>query len=248
MPEEVNRVVTDAVSDLLLTTCRDAEANLVAEGIPAERIRFVGNPMIDSLRRCLATAPPSDVLRGLGLAGRPFGVCTLHRPSNVDVPRVLEELLDALAAVAVDIPVLVPLHPRTRARIEEFGLGERIAVLPRAVGRSIERGLIGCEPFSYVEMIQVLRGAAFVLTDSGGIQEETTALGVPCVTLRDNTERPVTIIEGTNVLARRGRQEILDALAAAHRKAATGARIPELWDGHAGERIVGTLTEWASGR
>jgi UDP-N-acetylglucosamine 2-epimerase (non-hydrolysing) len=243
MPEEVNRVVADALSDVLFTTCRDAGENLECEGLSRERIRFVGNPMIDSLRRCLAAANGGDLLERLGLAGRPFGLCTLHRPSNVDHPDVLERLLDTLAEVAAEAPVLLPLHPRTRARIAGFGLGERIASPARPARGVPERGLVGVAPLTYLEMLQVMRAAVFVLTDSGGVQEETTALGVPCVTLRENTERPVTITEGTNVLAGLARRSILDALAEARRKAANGTRVPELWDGRAGERIVAVLAE-----
>jgi UDP-N-acetylglucosamine 2-epimerase (non-hydrolysing) len=243
MPEEVNRVVADALSDVLFTTCRDAGANLLAEGLPADRIRFVGNPMIDSLRRCLAAAGDSGLLERLGLAERGFGLCTLHRPSNVDHAGVLERLLDTLAEIAADIPVLLPLHPRTRERIARFGLGERIASLARTVRGVPSRGIVGIEPLTYLEMLQALRAAAFVLTDSGGIQEETTALGVPCVTLRENTERPVTIEQGTNVLAGVERGAMLDGLREARRKAAHGARVPELWDGRAGERIVAALAE-----
>jgi len=241
MPEEVNRVVADALSDVLFTTCRDAADNLTREGLPRERIRFVGNPMIDSLRRCLAAADRCGFLERVGLQERGFGLCTLHRPSNVDHPEVLERVLDALAEIAADAPVLLPLHPRTRERIARFGLGERVASLARPGRGAPKRGLVGVEPLSYLEMLQAMRAAAFVLTDSGGIQEETTALGVPCVTLRENTERPVTVTEGTNVLA--GPGPLADALGAARRKAAGGARVPELWDGHAGERIVAALAE-----
>jgi UDP-N-acetylglucosamine 2-epimerase (non-hydrolysing) len=247
MPEEVNRVVTDALSDLLFTTCRDADDNLRAEGVPAKRIHFVGNPMIDSLHRCLPAAERSGFVEGLGLRALPFGLCTLHRPSNVDVPAVLEGLLDTLAEIARDLPVLLPLHPRTQRRIEELGLVERIARVGRTAGKAPRTGLIGLEPLSYLEMLHAMARAQFVLTDSGGIQEETTALRVPCVTLRENTERPVTISEGTNVLAGVERQSILEGLAAARRKAAQG-RIPELWDGHAGERIVAALIPVAERR
>ena len=248
MPEEVNRVVTDAVSDVLFTTCRDADENLLAEGIAREQIHFVGNPMIDSLRRCLAAAEQSGFLDRLGLDGSPFGLCTLHRPSNVDVPEVLEGLLETLAEIAVDMPLLLPLHPRTRRRIEQFGLGERIADVRRPMGRRPPRGVLGLEPLSYLEMLQALRAAQFVLTDSGGVQEETTALGIPCVTLRENTERPVTIRQGTNVLAGLGRREILAGLQAARRKVAQGACIPALWDGRAGERIVAALVPPVGGQ
>ncbi|HJW68610.1 MAG TPA: UDP-N-acetylglucosamine 2-epimerase (non-hydrolyzing) [Candidatus Binatia bacterium] len=241
MPEEVNRVVADALSDVLFTTCRDAADNLTREGLPPERIRFVGNPMIDSLRRCLSAAERCGFLERLGLGERGFGLCTLHRPSNVDHPDVLERLLDALAEIAANVPVLLPLHPRTRDRITRFGLEERVASLARPERGVPGRGLVGIEPMSYLEMLEAMRSSAFVLTDSGGIQEETTALGVPCVTLRENTERPVTVSEGTNVLA--GRDAISDALERARRKATASARVPELWDGRAGERIVAALVE-----
>ena len=228
MPEEINRLVTDAIADLLLTTCRDADGNLVAEGIPPAKIRFVGNPMIDSLRRSLATADGCAVLERLRVAPRSYGLCTLHRPSNVDDPRVLGDVLAALGDIACGTPILLPLHPRTRARIDGFGLvpAEGIRVL---------------EPLSYVEMLKATKEAAFVLTDSGGVQEETTALGVPCVTLRENTERPVTITEGTNVLAGMTRAGIVEGLREALAKTARGTRVPELWDGRAGERIAAAL-------
>ncbi len=243
MPEEVNRIVADALSDVLFTTCRDAGDNLLGEGVPADRIRFVGNPMIDSLCRCLGAADGSGFLARFGLGARRYGLCTLHRPSNVDQPGILASLLGTLGEIAADAPVLLPLHPRTRARIAAFGLGERVASLGPAARNMPSRGLVGLEPLSYLEMLQAMRGAAFVLTDSGGIQEETTALRVPCVTLRENTERPVTISEGTNVLAGLDRPAILDGLEQARRKAANGARVPERWDGRAGERIVGVLAE-----
>jgi UDP-N-acetylglucosamine 2-epimerase (non-hydrolysing) len=243
MPEEVNRVVTDTLSDVLFTTCRDAGANLLAEGIPPERVHFVGNPMIDSLRRCLPAAERCGFLERLGLGGRPFGLCTLHRPSNVDRSDILESLLEVLAQIAEEMPVLLPLHPRTGQKVIEFGLAERIAAVNRATARPARRGLIGLEPLSYLEMLQALSASQFVLTDSGGVQEETTALRIPCVTLRDNTERPVTVSEGTNVLAGLDPEGILAALHTARRKAAQSGRIPELWDGRAGERIVARLTE-----
>jgi UDP-N-acetylglucosamine 2-epimerase (non-hydrolysing) len=199
--------------------------------------------MIDSLRRCQAAGEGAAVLERLGLTGVQFGLCTLHRPSNVDRPEVLENLLGTLAEIAADVPVVLPLHPRTRERIQRFGLAERIAFVDGA-GRAVpSRGLVGVEPLSYLDMLQALRSAAFVLTDSGGIQEETTALRVPCVTLRENTERPVTITEGTNVLAGVERGAVLAALAEAQRKAANGARVPALWDGRAGMRIVAALEE-----
>jgi UDP-N-acetylglucosamine 2-epimerase (non-hydrolysing) len=244
MPEEINRIVTDAISDLLLTTCRDAAANLVAEGVRREKIRFVGNPMIDSLRRCLPEADRLNVLADLGLGAGAFGLCTLHRPANVDRRESLAEILRALGEIAAEVPILLPLHPRTRARIAEFGLDDRLGGTRHAPeGASARRsGIVAVEPLSYLEMLKAMKEARFVLTDSGGVQEETTALGVPCVTLRDSTERPVTVEEGTNVLAAVGRREIAEALAAARRKA-LAARMPALWDGAAGPRIVEALAE-----
>ncbi len=246
MPEEINRIVTDALSDVCFTTCRDADTNLLAEGVPAERIRFVGNPMIDSLMRCLARATGASVLSDLGLEPGAFGLCTLHRPSNVDRPDTLAEILDALSTIAREAPLLVPLHPRTRQRIEAFGLGDRFVSWAPSPGRRLAHGVLALEPLSYVDMLQAMQHARFVLTDSGGIQEETTALGIPCVTVRENTERPVTITEGTNVLAGVTRRGIEAGLEEALRKTARGARVPELWDGQAGPRIAATLLELAT--
>jgi UDP-N-acetylglucosamine 2-epimerase (non-hydrolysing) len=245
MPEEVNRIVADAVSDVLFTTCRDADENLLAEGVPAERIRFVGNPMIDSLRRCLGEGERAALLDDLGLRGRRFGLCTLHRPSNVDHAETLRSILGTLGEIAQEAPILIPLHPRTRARIEEFGLGDRLTDRGANGDGTPARGLVPLAPVPYLMMLQLLRGAAFVLTDSGGIPEEATALGVACVTLRENTERPVTITEGTNVLGGLSRRGILDGLREARRKSAAARRVPELWDGRAGERIVDALSEMA---
>ena len=247
MPEEINRIVTDALSDVCFTTCRDADANLLAEGVPAERIRFVGNPMIDSLRRCLARAQDATLLADLGLSPGRFGLCTLHRPANVDRREVLGEILAALGTLAADTPILLPLHPRTRQRIDTFGLGDRLLGLSAAQPTPPTRGLLAIEPLSYFEMLQAMQHAGFVLTDSGGIQEETTALAVPCVTLRNNTERPVTIAEGTNVLAGTTRRGIVEGLAEARWKAARSTRVPELWDGRAGERIIAVLRSLAGG-
>jgi UDP-N-acetylglucosamine 2-epimerase (non-hydrolysing) len=248
MPEEINRAVTDAISDILFTTCRDADANLLAEGVPAHRICFVGNPMIDSLLARLDAARKSPVLDRLGLRGRDFGLCTLHRPSNVDHAPVLREILAALAEIAEATPILLPLHPRTRAKLEAFGLADRVTWLDGDRCAVTARGLLAVEPLSYLEMLSALTSTRFVLTDSGGIQEETTALGVPCVTMRENTERPVTIDEGSNVLAGTSRRGIVAGLAEARRKTASGARLPERWDGRAGERIVALLRDLAHGK
>lgn len=241
MPEEINRLMTDAISDLLLTTSKDADDNLLREGIPGEKIVRVGNTMIDSVLRSLPQAEAVELPTAMekSAAGRGFGLCTLHRPSNVDDCERLVGILDALQEISRTRPLFLPLHPRTRARLESFGLGRRLRE-PR--GAEVpSHGLFSVEPLSYLQMLRAQRRAAFVLTDSGGIQEETTALGVPCVTIRENTERPITITEGTNVLAGTSRDGILRSLFEAQRKAADGARIPEGWDGRAGARILAAL-------
>lgn len=189
MPEEINRVVTDALADLLLTPSADADENLLREGVAPEKIRFVGNVMIDTLHRNLERARASRVLDRLGLRGREFSAMTLHRPSNVDDGRTLAGIFDALEAIQRRLPVVFPVHPRTRSRVEEFGLADRIRNQPN---------LILTEPLGYLDFLQLYSNSRLVLTDSGGIQEETTALGIPCLTLRQNTERPITVTEGTN--------------------------------------------------
>ena len=233
MPEEINRVLTDRLADLLLTPSRDALPNLRREGIPAERVVFVGNVMIDTLLQQLPAARALDVPARFGVAPGGYAVVTLHRPSNVDDPATLGAVLDALAAVAEEMPVVLPLHPRTRANAERFGLAGRLA------RHDIQ------PPLGYIEMLGLTDGAAVALTDSGGLQEETTVLGVPCVTLREQTERPVTVTEGTNRLApwplsRAGILEAFHAALAAGRLP-VGARVPEGWDGHAAERVVAAL-------
>lgn len=233
MPEEVNRVLTDRLSDLLLTPSRDAAPNLRREGIEDSRVVFVGNVMIDSLLRMLPHARALETPRALGVDGAPYAVATLHRPSNVDDPAQLALILSAFAELAHDLPILLPMHPRTRGRVRTFGLDALLAPL---------RVL---EPLGYTEMLSLQAEAAVVLTDSGGIQEESTVLGVPCVTLRRTTERPVTVSEGTNRLA--GWPLTRDGIIATARAALAdgrvpvGARAPEGWDGHAGERVVDAL-------
>lgn len=239
MPEEVNRVLTDAISDLLFTTERDAEANLVREGVAAERIHFVGNVMIDTLLRELSRARALGMPARMGVAARGYAVLTLHRPSNVDDPAVLEQLLDAVGAVQSRVPVLFPVHPRTRQRLGEGSLAGRLAGMP-------ELRLL--EPLGYLEFLGLLADARLVLTDSGGIQEETTILGVPCLTLRENTERPVTVTEGTNEVVGTNADRITAAaLRILDGGGKAGAR-PELWDGRAAERIVAVLRSVGRGR
>jgi UDP-N-acetylglucosamine 2-epimerase (non-hydrolysing) len=234
MPEEVNRVLTDRLADLLLTPSRDAEPNLLHEGIPSERIVFVGNVMIDTLFRYLPRARERNIPGELDLGRGKYALVTLHRPSNVDDPAALAAVLAALDAVASDLPVVFPIHPRTRKNLDAFGLGA-----------SVER-LTLLEPQAYLPTLSLSDGAAVVLTDSGGLQEETTVLGVPCVTLREQTERPITIEHGTNQLAPwpLTTAGILKATQAAlaRGRAEVGAFCPEGWDGQAAERVVDALT------
>lgn len=233
MPEEVNRVLTDRLSDLLLTPSQDAAPNLLREGIDSARIVFVGNVMIDSLLHLLPKAKALDIPDRLGLEKGSYAVATLHRPSNVDEPAPLRVILSALSDLARQMPVVLPLHPRTRDRVRRFGLDASLD------------GIQLREPMGYAEMLGLQSEAALVITDSGGMQEESTVLGVPCVTLRETTERPVTVTEGTNRMApwpltSEGiRSSIATALSAG--RVAVGARSPEGWDGRAGERIVQAL-------
>jgi UDP-N-acetylglucosamine 2-epimerase (non-hydrolysing) len=229
MPEEVNRVCTDAICDLLFTSEESGNRNLRHEGVPEERIRFVGNTMIDSLLGHIAKAKAAPLPDGLE-TGR-YAVLTLHRPANVDDGKKLAGLLEALEPVADRMPVVFPAHPRTRARLAEFGLATNQARWRLT------------EPLGYLAFLGLMARSRVVLTDSGGLQEETTVLGVPCLTLRDNTERPVTCEVGTNVLAgtepERVRAEALRLL----RRNGVPGRIPDLWDGRAAERIAEALLD-----
>ncbi|MCS6944241.1 MAG: UDP-N-acetylglucosamine 2-epimerase (non-hydrolyzing) [Sutterellaceae bacterium] len=245
MPEEINRVLTDQLADLLYTTERSAHENLAREGIPPQRIAFVGNLMIDSLHAALPKAVPAEeVVRRAGAdpacvrQAHGYGVVTLHRPSNVDEPAALVEVLDILRAVAARLPLVWPIHPRTRASIERAGLMAALAH-PR---------LICLPPQGYLEMVGLLARATVVLTDSGGVQEETTALGVPCLTLRQNTERPITIEQGTNTLVGRDRAKILTCIDEILRNGGKRGRIPELWDGRSADRIADHLSDWLRNR
>jgi UDP-N-acetylglucosamine 2-epimerase (non-hydrolysing) len=229
MPEEINRLVTDAISDLLWTPSKDADTNLLAEGIPAEKIDCIGNIMIDSFEMLRTQITASDVLRRLGLH-RPFALVTLHRPSNVDDRAQLEGLLDALAQLSAQLTVVFSMHPRTRRRIQEFELEDRIAGAP---------ALRVTEPLNYIDFMHLVMACTLVITDSGGIQEETTYLGIPCATLRDTTERPVTVIQGTNRLLKPSQ------LLGAAREALYGSwprgSVPERWDGHTRDRAAASL-------
>jgi len=235
MPEEINRLLTDQISDLLLTPSRDGDVNLLAEGVPEERIRFVGNVMIDSLLGNLERARKSSTLADLNLAGKDYALLTLHRPSNVDQKDGFGGILDSLTEIARQMPIVFPAHPRTRKMIDELGLSEKVE---RADLRVIE-------PVGYLGFVQLLEGARLVLTDSGGIQEETTVLGVPCITLRENTERPITVEVGTNIIAGTNPARIVEAARQALESPAdkSSIRVPELWDGHTAERILDALIE-----
>ncbi|QQS34315.1 MAG: UDP-N-acetylglucosamine 2-epimerase (non-hydrolyzing) [Acidobacteriota bacterium] len=233
MPEEINRILTDSISDLLLTTSQDADENLAAEGIPAEKIRFVGNVMIDSLLDHLRLSEDSSIRSDLGINAKDYAVLTLHRPSNVDQIETFSGIADALIEIAERLPIVFPVHPRTRAKIEEFGLN----------GKLSDADIMLVEPLGYLDFMRLYSGARLVLTDSGGLQEETTVLGIPCLTLRNNTERPITIEMGTNVLVGTDRHVIVEAAMKVMDRSSTDSdtKIPPLWDGKAAGRICDEL-------
>jgi UDP-N-acetylglucosamine 2-epimerase (non-hydrolysing) len=239
MPEEINRILTDQISDVLYTTERSAEGNLAREGIGAERVAFVGNVMIDSLLTNLPKAVPAgELLERAGLdapaIANGYGVVTLHRPSNVDTPENLGPIFKALAHVARRLPLVFALHPRTRNNLERFGMLNTLD----------EPGFIVLPPQGYLEMLGLMSGAVMVLTDSGGMQEETTSLGVPCITIRHNTERPITVEQGTNTLVGTDAQAIIRAAEEVLANGGKRGRVPELWDGKAAERIAAHLSAW----
>ena len=239
MPEEINRILTDQISDILYTTERSAHDNLAREGIPAERAVFVGNVMIDSLVANRSKAvPPVELLTRAGHAAERivdgYGVVTLHRPSNVDHPETLGAIIDALGEIGRRLPLVFALHPRTRNNLERFGMQDRLDA----------PGFVILPPQGYLEMLGLMAGATMVLTDSGGIQEETTALGVPCLTIRENTERPITIEQGTNTLVGVDPATIRAAADAVLAGGGKRGRVPELWDGRAAERIASHLAAW----
>ncbi len=234
MPEEINRLVTDALSDLLYTSERAGDVNLSAEGIPRDRIVFAGNVMIDTLRAHLPRAQSTGSVASHGLVPHRYGLVTLHRPANVDDQQVFRPLMDLLGQVSPAMPIFFPVHPRTRPAIDAWA-AER-AGLPE--------GMKIVTPLGYLEFLHLMSEARLVLTDSGGVQEETTVLGVPCLTMRDNTERPVTVTEGTNTLVGRDPARIrveIDAVLAGRGKA---GNVPEGWDGNAASRIAAHLSGW----
>lgn len=231
MPEETNRILTDAISNWLFTSERDASQNLNREGIPDDRIFFVGNVMIDTLLANLERVRSSFSLDAWELTNRKFALLTLHRPSNVDDPERLESILRAVHRLSTSMPVVFSIHPRTRSRMETFGFFDRPDLL----------GFSEVPPLGYLDMLGLMDSARLVLTDSGGLQEETTALGVPCLTLRENTERPLTVEQGSNRLVGWKTDNINNAVKVVLADPERSDRMPELWDGHAAERIVETL-------
>ncbi len=233
MPEEINRILTDRISRYLFTTEKSGNENLLREGIEKERIHFVGNLMIDSLKMALPNTEKTGILKKLGLREGDFALLTLHRPSNVDRPENLREIVLAVKEVSRNLPVVFPVHPRTKKRLKEFGLYE-----------SLDSGIVKVEPLPYTSFLALEKNASFVLTDSGGIQEETTYLGVPCLTLRPNTERPVTVEMGTNRVIGNSREKVvkesLRILGGDRKK----GKIPPLWDGKASIRILDILSKY----
>jgi UDP-N-acetylglucosamine 2-epimerase (non-hydrolysing) len=244
MPEEINRVLTDQLSDLLFITERQGRQNLLREGIDDSRIHFVGNVMIDTLRRNLPRAVPAkSIVNDFGAHDfldneQGYAVFTLHRPSNVDEVGTLRSLLETAVEISRGLPVLFPMHPRTRETIRKFGLDSLL----------LSGRILQLPPMGYLEMLGLMKDARVVLTDSGGIQEETTALGVPCITLRTNTERPITVDEGTNFLAGVNPVSILSAFGEIMRTGGKAGRIPEFWDGKASVRIVRVIRDWLTAK
>jgi UDP-N-acetylglucosamine 2-epimerase (non-hydrolysing) len=231
MPEEINRILTDAISDLLFVTEQSGEDNLRNEGIATEKIHFVGNVMIDTLRQHLEKARQSTIKERLAIQGA-YALVTLHRPSNVDSPETLQPLVQCLYEISRNIQLVFPLHPRTRNNMERFGMLDQLLATP---------GIIVTEPQGYLDFLKLIQDATLAITDSGGIQEETTVLGIPCITLRQNTERPVTVTEGSNYLIGTDPKKIIltarDVLSGASKKGS----IPQYWDGQAGKRIIEAL-------
>lgn len=231
MPEEINRIVTDTIADHLFVTEQSGLDNLRREGVDDGKIHFVGNVMIDSLVEHLQKASTLPTLSQFGVTERAYALMTLHRPSNVDNEQVLRRIFTALAVIEKDMPIIFPMHPRTRKMLSAFGLESELKSM----------NVIITEPLGYLPFLQLMSRAKLVLTDSGGIQEETTFLKIPCLTMRENTERPVTVTLGTNQLVGMNPDDILDGYHAAMNGAPAGAQIPPLWDGQASKRIVEIL-------
>jgi UDP-N-acetylglucosamine 2-epimerase (non-hydrolysing) len=234
MPEEINRVLTDAISEYLFVTEPSGRENLLNEGIPEKKIYFVGNVMIDTLLVNKAKADQSSILEIFALRPREYVMLTLHRPSNVDVRETFLRILDALKEIQMHLPIIFPIHPRTKKRIDEFGLTSRVESMSN---------LRLIEPLGYLDFLKLMTEAKLMLTDSGGIQEETTILNIPCITLRENTERPVTVQQGTNIVVGTNPERIMKESLNILNGEVSSAKTPDLWDGKASERIVNILIE-----
>lgn len=235
MPEEINRIVTDSLSDLLFTTCEDANENLKKEGIADHKIYFVGNVMIDTLLQHREKSQNSQIRGILGLNDKPYAVLTLHRPSNVDGREGLEPIFKALYELSKQIIIVFPVHLRTKENLTRFGYEQKMTSM---------KNLIMTNPLGYLDFLNLVTNSRFVMTDSGGLQEETTVLGIPCLTLRKNTERPVTILEGTNTIVGNDPDVILKEGLKILKDGGKKGRTPRLWDGKAAERIVDILSEY----
>ena len=232
MPEEINRIVTDCLADLLLTPSTDGDENLLKEGVPREKIHFVGNIMIDTLMRHLPMATLDRIRDRVPVTDKGYGVLTLHRPSNVDDPAILRRILVAIAHVARQMPVVFPVHPRTRGRLSSFGVEDLLT------------NVILTEPMGYIDFLSLSSHARIILSDSGGLQEESTALSIPCLTLRENTERPVTITHGTNQLVGTQTAAIIAGFDAAMAREYEPQRRPPLWDGQTAGRVAAILQKF----
>ena len=238
MPEEINRLVTDAIADILMTPSPDGDQNLLNEGIAQERIKRVGNIMIDSLFSSLEKSNSSTIHSDLGIDKGTYGLLTIHRPSNVDGKKAFTQIIDALEEIMKKISLIFPIHPRTRARAVEFEIMDRLESMPN---------LSLTEPMGYLDFVALMAASKMVLTDSGGLQEETTALGIPCITLRENTERPITVSEGTNTIVGNSTEAITRAVDDILENGGKAGRIPELWDGQTAKRIADIIETVISG-
>lgn len=247
MPEEINRILTDQISDYLFTTCEDANQNLIKEGITENKIFFVGNTMIDSLMNHIKLAEHSNILEKLGLRTKSnikkYGLVTLHRPSNVNELKILKGILNALNEIAKEIPIIFPVHPRTLKKIRDFKLIKMVNYVKNFSSKAFENRnkIITIPPVGYIDFLCLMSNASVVLTDSGGIQEETTILGIPCLTLRRNTERPITVKEGSNIVVGNDFEKIMENAFTLFKNGISGKGIPKYWDGKAAERIIKIL-------
>jgi len=235
MPEEINRICVDSISELFFTTSRTAGENLIHEGISPDKIHLVGNVMIDSLLASLKKAQESTILDDLGVKPKTYGLLTLHHPENVDDPLILKSLIEAITTISDRIPLVFPIHPRTQKCLQKFGLKSWLDETPQ---------IKVTDPLGYLDFLRVLSSARLALIDSSGIQEETTVLGIPCLTMRDNTERPETVAEGTNILVGRHSKRIVEEVFQVLDGQVKVGHIPEFWDGQSAMRIVRTIVGW----